>query len=117
VPLLPWWLRSVGVAGLAAFIFYASIVTVPPGTVVDQLRPGLESLLPLDRWRHLLAYAAIGYALAYATTDWNVRTRRLAALVLVTTVLYGAGIDHRPSLVPGDSSRPVMRTRTRSESC
>jgi hypothetical protein len=44
-------------------------VTVPPETVVDQLRPGPERLLPLDRWRHLLAYATFGYTLAYATTD------------------------------------------------
>jgi hypothetical protein len=66
---VPWWVRWAVVAGLAAFIFYASIVTVPPETVVDQLRPGPERLLPLDRWRHLLAYATFGYTLAYATTD------------------------------------------------
>jgi VanZ family protein len=58
-------------------------------------------LIPLDKWRHFLAYATFGYALAYATTDWNVRTRRLAALVLVTTVLYGVGIEFGQSLVPG----------------
>jgi VanZ family protein len=101
VPLLPWWVRWSAVAGLAAFIFYTSIVTAPPETVVDQLRPGPESLLPLDKWRHLLAYATLGYGLAYATTDWNVRTGRLAALVLVTTVLYGVGVEFGQSLIPG----------------
>jgi hypothetical protein len=65
LPLLPWWVRWAAVAGLAAFIFYASIVTVPPETVLDQVRPGPEALLPLDKWRHFLAYATFGYALAY----------------------------------------------------
>jgi VanZ family protein len=101
LPLLPWWVRWAAVAGLAAFILYASIVTVPPETVVDQLRPGPEALLPLDKWRHFLAYATFGYALAYATADWEVETRRLAALVLVTTVLYGVGIEFGQSLVSG----------------
>lgn len=68
VPLLPWWLRWAVVAGLAAFI-RASIVTVPPETVVTQLPPGPEDPLPLDKWRHFLAYATLGCALAYATAD------------------------------------------------
>jgi VanZ family protein len=100
LPLLLWWVRWAAVAGLAAFIFYASIVTVPPETVPDQVRPGPEALLPLDKWRQFLAYAVLGYALAYATADWDVETRRLAALVLVTTVLYGIGIEYGQSLVP-----------------
>jgi len=99
VPLLPWWLQSVAVAGLAAFIC-ASIVTVPPETVVTQLRPGPEDPLPLDKWRQFLACATLGYALAYATADWTTRTRRLAAIVLVTTVLYGVG-ESGQSVVPG----------------
>jgi VanZ family protein len=102
LPLLPWWLRWAAVAGLAAFIFYTSIVTVPPETVVDQTNPGgLDAFeLGLDKWRHFLAYATFGYALAYATTDWEVETRRLAALVLVATVLYGVGIEFGQSQIP-----------------
>jgi VanZ family protein len=102
LPLLPWWVRWSTVAGLAAFIFYTSIVTAPPETLVDQTNPGgLDAFqLGLDKWRHLLAYATLGYGLAYATTDWNVRTRRLAALVLVTTMLYGVGVEFGQSLIP-----------------
>ncbi len=65
VPLASAWLRWTGVGVVAAVIFYASILIAPPETVLDA-RPGL---VPLDKWRHFLAYAAFGYALAYATTD------------------------------------------------
>ena len=98
VPLLPRWVRWVTVVGLAAFIFYASILSAPPGTVVDDLKP---ELLPLDKWRHFLAYAAFGGALAYATTDWEVDGRVLAAAVVGVTVCYGIGIEFGQSLIPG----------------
>lgn len=65
VPLAPAWLRWAGVGVVAAGIFYASILTTPPETVLDT-RP---SLVPLDKWHHFLAYAAFGYALAYDMTD------------------------------------------------
>ena len=41
-----------------------------------------------------------GHAPAYATADWNRRTRHLATAVLVTTALYGVGIEFGQSLVP-----------------
>lgn len=97
VPLLPWWLRWLAVAGLATFIFYVSIVTVPPETVIDQ-RP---DLIPLDKWRHFLAYATLGYALAYATTDWTWDPRTLAVSVVAVTILYGIGIEFGQSFMPG----------------
>lgn len=89
VPLFPGWLRWLTVVGLASFIFYVSIVTVPPETIIDT-RP---DLIPLDKWRHFLAYAALGYALAYATTDWKVDTRFVALLVIGITFVYGVGIE------------------------
>ncbi|MEF8786192.1 MAG: VanZ family protein [Haloarculaceae archaeon] len=98
VPLLPRWLRWLAVAGLAALIFYASILAVPPETVIDQTKP---DLLPLDKWRHFLAYAAFGGALAYATTDWEVTPTVLAVGVIGITVVYGIGIEFGQSLVPG----------------
>jgi len=97
VPLLPRWLRWVGVGGLAAFIFYASIVTVPPETVVDTWKP---TLLPLDKWRHFVAYTVLGFALAYATTDWEWDSRLLAVTVIGAVVVYGVGIEAGQSLVP-----------------
>lgn len=95
-PLLPGWLRWVIVVGLAAFIFYVSIVTAPPETIIDE-RP---EFIPLDKWRHFVAYAALGFALAYATTDWGLATRRVAVFVIGTTVLYGIGIEVGQSFMP-----------------
>lgn len=96
-PLLPRILRWAAVAVLAGFVFYVSIVTVPPETAVDAVKP---SLIPLDKWRHFLAYAAIGYAVAYAVTDWDVPAGRLAALVVGSVVVYGIGIEIGQSFIP-----------------
>jgi len=97
VPLLPKWIRWAAVLGLAGFIFYVSIVTVPPETVVDQGKP---DLIPLDKWRHFVAYATLGYALAYATTDWEWNPRTLAVFVITVTVIYGVGIEFGQSFMP-----------------
>ena len=97
-PLLPTWLRWAGVAAVAAIIFYTSILTAPPGTPVDTLKP---DLLPLDKWRHFLAYAAFGGSLAYATTDWQVDRRALVAGVLGLTIAYGVGLEFWQSALPG----------------
>ena len=89
VPLAPAWLRWAGVGVVAAVIFYASILTAPPETVLDtRLR-----LVPLDKWRHFLAYAAFGYALAYATTDWGTERQIVALAVVGATIGYGVGIE------------------------
>jgi VanZ family protein len=95
-PMLPAWLRWSVVAAVAGIIFYASILTVPPETALDT-RP---ALIPLDKWRHFIAYAALGNSLAYATTDWDIETRRLAAAVLAVTILCGVGIEFGQSLTP-----------------
>lgn len=89
VPLAPAWLRWAGVAVVVAVIFYASVLSAPPATMLDT-RP---ALVPLDKWRHVLAYAVFGYALAYATTDWRVKRRVAALAVLATTVGYGVGLE------------------------
>lgn len=97
LPLLPAWLRWTGVAAVAGVIFALSVVLAPPAEPV--IEP--PSLVPLDKWRHFLAYAAFGATLAYATTDWQLSTRRLAALVLGVTVCYGVGIEFWQGFVPG----------------
>lgn len=96
-PLLPRRLRWLIVISLAAFIFYASIITVPPETVIDGGKP---DPIPLDKWRHFIAYAALGYAFAYATADWTIENRFLAVLVIGTTILYGVGIEFGQSFIP-----------------
>jgi len=96
-PLFPFWSRWLAVAGLAVFIFYVSIITVPPETAIDAGKP---APIPLDKWRHFVAYATLGVALAYATTDWEVSTPRLAVFVILVTVIYGVGIEFGQSVRP-----------------
>jgi len=101
LPLLPRWLRWLAVTGVAGFIFYASVLTVPPETAaeaVDAAKP--TDAIALDKWRHFLAYAAFGGALAYATSDWDVDRRVLAVGVVGVTVLYGVGIEFWQSQLP-----------------
>jgi VanZ family protein len=96
-PLLPAWFRWTAVIGLAGFIFYASIITVPPETPVDAWKP---TLLPLDKWRHFVAYAVLGGALAYAITDWEYSTLTQALIVFIIIVIYGVGIEFGQTLTP-----------------
>lgn len=62
--------------------------------------PAPPDLIPLDKWRHFLAYAAFGGALAYATAEWTWRQRTLALVVVGTTVIYGVGIEAWQAFVP-----------------
>lgn len=97
VPLLPRWLRWAGVCAVAAFIFYTSILTTPP---TDPVIPGKPELLPLDKWRHFLAYAALAGTLAYATADADRPVRTQLLLVVGVTVVYGIGIEFGQSMIP-----------------
>lgn len=96
-PLLSARLRWFLVGCIAGLIFYSSILAAPPETVLG-IRP---KLIPLDKWRHFLAYAAFGYALAYATADWALETRLVAAVVIGTVVCYGVGIELGQAVTPG----------------
>lgn len=97
LPLLPTWLRWAAVVVVAALIFYVSVITVPPETVIDRGRP---DIIPLDKWRHFVAYAAFGGSLAYATTDWRVDVRWLAIGVVGVAVVYGVGIEFSQAVLP-----------------
>jgi VanZ family protein len=96
LPLVPAWVRWTFVACVAGFIFYTSILTAPP-TYVDPAKP---DLVPLDKWRHFVAYAVFGGTLAYATADWSLKRRYVAAFVIGTVIIYGVGIEFGQSLVP-----------------
>jgi VanZ family protein len=96
VPLLPRWFRWSAVVAAAALIFYLSILTAPPA---DPVVPKPE-LLPLDKWRHFLAYAGLGGTLAYATADWSWSRRALVIAVVGTTILYGIGIEAWQAFIP-----------------
>ncbi|WP_018256175.1 VanZ family protein [Halomicrobium katesii] len=97
VPLLPSWLRWLAVAVVGGVIFTLSVVVAPPG---EPIVAGPPDLLPLDKWRHFLAYAAFGGTLAYATSTWRWSTGRLAVFVLGITVAYGVGIEIWQSFLP-----------------
>ena len=99
VPLVPRPLRWAGVVAVVAIIFYLSVVTAPPeNPVVPSPRP--PDLVPLDKWRHFLAYAGLAGSLTYATADWEWPTARLAVLVLGVTVVYGVGIEAIQATIP-----------------
>ena len=99
LPLLPASLRWAGVLVVGAVIFYFSLITLPPATV-DAAKPGPPDLIPLDKWRHFLAYFAFAGALAYAITDSDRPGWQLALLVVGTTALYGFGIELGQSTLP-----------------
>jgi len=72
-------------------------VTVPLETAVDSNQP---DLIPLDKWRHFVAYAVLGIVLPYATADWSLKTRFFAVGVVGTTILYRLDIEFSQSLTP-----------------
>ncbi|MFB6084200.1 MAG: VanZ family protein [Halorientalis sp.] len=90
VPLVPAWVRWLGVATVAGFVLVTSVLVAPPP---EPVVPAPPDLLPLDKWRHLLAYAALAYALAYALADANRPRSHLAVGVFSVAVLYGVGIE------------------------
>jgi len=99
VPVLPRWLRWGAVLVVTALLFYLSVVTAPPeDPVVAPLGP--PDLLPLDKWRHFLAYAALAGSLAYATVDWAWRPTRLAVLAVGVAAVYGLGIEGVQATLP-----------------
>lgn len=97
LPLLPDVLRWSMVLGVAAFIFYASVLTVPAETPIDPARP---AVFDLDKWRHFVAYGTLGGVLSYALVDRETSTGRLAVLVGSAAVLYGVGIELSQSQLP-----------------
>jgi len=96
VPLVPRWLRYLGVAVVAAIIFYGSLVTVPE-TVVDDTEPGL---FELNHWRHLVAYFTLACSLAYATAEWNLPRWQNAALVIALAAAYGVAMELGQAALP-----------------
>ncbi|MDY6774654.1 MAG: VanZ family protein [Halobacteria archaeon] len=94
VPLLPPWLRWLGVIAVAAVIFYTSVIVVPP----EMPKP---EFAPLDKWLHFLAYAGLGWSLAYATVGESDRRPLHKALLVFSVVFgYGLGIEVIQSFLP-----------------
>jgi VanZ family protein len=96
-PLLPDAVRWSMVLAIAVFIFYVSIVTAPTETPVDPMKP---AVFELDKWRHFVAYGALGGSLSYALDDRETSTARLVLVVATVSVVYGVGIELWQSLIP-----------------
>jgi VanZ family protein len=85
VPLLPRWLRYLGVVSVAGVLLYFSVLSPPP---VSPPEPD-----PLwDKKLHFVGYGALALALAYATVNIKPRRRRIV-LVIVLPVAYGLLIE------------------------
>jgi len=85
IPLLPRWLRYLGVGAVAVVLLYFSVLTTPPVTP-----PEPDPLW--DKKLHFAGYAALTLALAYATAQIRPRRRRVAAVVGVA-IAYGLVIE------------------------
>jgi len=97
VPLVPAPVRWLGVAVVAAVIFHLSVLAVPPE---QPIVAGPPDFLPLDKWRHFLAYAAFAGSLAYATAEWDWRVRHLVLVIVGLTVGYGVGVEVIQAFLP-----------------
>lgn len=93
VPLLPRWLRLLGVVVVGSVIAYFSLV----GSVAGPPTP--EPFW--DKRLHLAAYGAFTLALAYATANSPHSRRRRVSLVLVLAVGFGAVIELVQGPLPG----------------
>jgi VanZ family protein len=90
-------MRWLAVALVAAAIFSLSVIAVPPE---DPVVPAKPELVDLDKWRHFLAYGALGAAVGYALADHPKRTATVIAVGVGATVAYGVGIEAVQSLIP-----------------
>ena len=96
LPLLPRSIRYTAVAVVAGIICYGSLVTVPE-TTIDDIR--LTFIQP-SHWRHIVAYATLATALAYATDHWELPRRRHAILTIATATVYGVAMEAGQALLP-----------------
>ncbi|AUX10550.1 VanZ family protein [Halalkaliarchaeum desulfuricum] len=97
IPLLPRPIRWTAVAAVAGLILYASLLSPPPETIVDDARPWFS---PLSYWRHFVAYCTLAGTLAYATDHWRLPRWRHAALVIAIAASYGILMEFGQVFVP-----------------
>jgi VanZ family protein len=108
LPLVPKALRWAGVVAVAAFIFYASVLTDPPAVASESVTGGEDVFRVLtetvgfaqDQWRHFAAYGTLGAALAYAVADWGRERWQRALVVVGVAVLYGLGVECTQYFIP-----------------
>ncbi|SHH68095.1 VanZ family protein [Halobaculum gomorrense] len=84
-PLLPRWLRYLGVVAVLGVIGYFSLLTAPPSA------PSQTSFW--DKRLHFAAYAGLALALAYATVRYRDRPAVRATAVVGGALGVGIGIE------------------------
>lgn len=93
---VPRRFRWVGVALVAAAIFYGSVVSAP-GAGMPSLGP--FGVVGLDKWLHALGYSGLAGSVVYAlATDRNPTTAAVLAVALAVT--YGVGIEFVQAAIP-----------------
>lgn len=94
LPLLPRWLRYLGVGAVATAVLYFSVLSPPPVTPPQPT--------PLwDKQLHFASYAGLALALAYATANESLQFRRRVLLVLGVAAGYGFLVEGVQAFQPG----------------
>lgn len=88
LPLIDRRLRYVFAVGVAVVVLIASVVD-PPSTGGPTVLFGVG----VDKWLHLLAYAALAGAVGYARLDETGLDGRALLSVLVLVAAYGFGVE------------------------
>lgn len=100
VPLLPARTRWALVALVAAIIFYASVLAVPPS--------GPETgPIGVDKFYHAGGYFGLGLAVAYALVDAERPLAVRLAVVFALPVVYGVGVEVAQAFVPVRAFDPI----------
>lgn len=92
LPLLPRWLRLLGVACVLAVIGYFSLFTAPPQS------PGRTPFW--DKHLHFAAYAGLACTLAYATVRLRDRPVYRGLLVVGGAIAVGVGVELLQGTMP-----------------
>lgn len=84
------------VAVVAVVLLASSLLVAPPARPPAGERPPV----PVDKALHVVGYAVLASALAYATADADRPRWQRAAFVATATVAYGSAIELLQLLVP-----------------
>lgn len=95
LPLVDRRLRYVLAVGVAAAVFVASVVN-PPSTDGPTVLFGVG----VDKWLHLLAYAALAGAVGYARLDEAGLDGRALLGVFLLVAVYGFGVEFVQAPLP-----------------
>lgn len=96
-------LRWAVVLGVAVVVWYFSVLSTPPsGSASRSLLDLLPAVAGFDtsQWRHILAYAGLAHALAFAIRHWRLPRWQRGVLVIAAASTYGLSIEIAQSFTP-----------------